>query len=82
MNLSLRFETYEPCDWCDEERVHPYDYYHKSGECLTRGFVYDDAVVCFECGAERGYDWIERVTRTTHPEGFTCADCGAVSEPV
>jgi len=40
------------------------------------GLIVDDSTVCCKCAGE--YERGIPVTNDTHPDGFTCADCGEV----
>lgn len=45
---------------------------------MENGVMMSDATMCFSCSAIRGVDWTKAmpVTNQTHPDGFTCIDCG------
>lgn len=67
--------TTQPCNWCDNDEVDPYDSYHNTGECHPIGLVVDDAVICLLCGQ---FSEGELVNKTAYPDGYTCADCGEI----
>jgi len=43
------------------------------------GCIYPDSVRCLDCSADLGF---EEATVESHPDGYTCSDCGVVITPV
>lgn len=67
--------TTNPCDWCDNQNVDPYDWHHKSGECRPIGIDHDGDTLCLTCGQFTNGNLIRWVA---YPDGFTCVECGDV----
>jgi hypothetical protein len=49
-------------------------------ECFQRGVILSDRVVCVQCAHDNA--WHGRLTTDdSHPDGFTCDECGSVTTP-